>query len=306
MKNETGRPAPGSLQPNCPLCAGEARPLWVLEHTGVWRCGDLRCALEFAHPQLDDRALAQAYASLYYPAEDGGKLHLENTPEPDIRIFFRAVASHLGPVSGKRILDYGCGNGGLLRVASELGAHATGIEQSEVARESIQRRGFGRAFRDLAALQAAEPAARFDWIVLCEVIEHLRWPWEELEAFAPLLSPDGHIVVTTPNAACLKSRLRGAAWEQRQNLTHFYYFNPTSLGACLRRAGLRDVRELPAIVDYSGHGATRRLLQHALRACRLQGGLLFTGAAPSPGGFGLCDPKRPKGRPSAPRSSVVG
>src|SRR5512135_3065914 len=103
MRNEMGGPAPGSLRPNCPLCAGAARLLWVLEHTGVWRCGDSRCALEFAHPQLDDRALAQAYASLYYPAENGGKPHLENTPEPDIRIFFRVVAGHLGPVSGERI-----------------------------------------------------------------------------------------------------------------------------------------------------------------------------------------------------------
>src|SRR5262245_27155278 len=120
MKNENGRPAGAS--PRCPLCSGESEPRFPLPHTRTWRCLKSDCALEFANPQLDDAALDQAYASLYYPGGNGTHAQLENTPEWDIRHFFEKMSEHFGSLQGKRLLDYGCGNGGLLRVARAMGA----------------------------------------------------------------------------------------------------------------------------------------------------------------------------------------
>ena len=246
-----------------------------LAHTGVFRCTRDACDLQFAAPQLADHELDQAYATLYY-RPDGSQPVLENTPEPDIRHALSLLSRHFGSPSGKRVLDYGCGVGTLLKVANEMGARTTGVEQSTTAREKIERAGFATAYADLDALRRAEPGAQFDWIVLCEVVEHLRRPWEDLERLRPFLKPSGDLILLTPNFDALRSRLNGAGWEQRTNLTHLFYFTPRSLSAVLRKAGFAP-RELPPIRWYSDHGLLRRQFQRVLCATGLQGGLFFSG-----------------------------
>jgi SAM-dependent methyltransferase len=66
---------------------------------------------------------------------------------------------------------------------------------------------------DLNAADAAAPAldagTRYDLIVFMEVIEHLRIPPAQVLRFlAAQLAPGGVIVLTTPNAAWLKNRLK--------------------------------------------------------------------------------------------------
>ena len=244
-----------------------------LLHTGVFRCTARACDLQFASPQLNDHDLSQAYASLYY-RPDGSKPVLENTPEPDIRHLLDLLTRRLGSVAGKRVLDYGCGVGTLLKVANELGARATGIEQSQTARESIERAGFATVHVDIDALRSAEPNAQFDWIVLCEVIEHLRRPWDDLERLRPLLKPSGDLILLTPNFDALRSRLSGERWDQRTNMTHLFYFTPKSLSAALRHAGFTP-RELPPVSWYSEHGFLRRQFQRVLCATGLQGSMMF-------------------------------
>lgn len=264
----------GSSIQTCPMCGASARPYMPLAHTRVFRCERRACDLQFAAPQLSDHELAQAYASLYYRA-DGSQPVLENTPEVDIRHLLDRLAGHFGSPAGKRVLDYGCGIGTLLKVANGLGARATGVEQSGTARETIEREGFATVYPDLDALRRAEPDSQFDWIVLCEVIEHLRRPWEDLERLRPLLKPSGDLIILTPNFDALRSRLSGARWDQRLNLTHLYYFTPHSLAAVLRRASFVP-SELPPVSWYSGHGLPRRVLQQILCATGMQGSLMFS------------------------------
>lgn len=247
----------------------------TLAHTRVFRCGRSNCDLQFAAPQLNDHELAQAYASLYY-RPDGSQPVLENTPEVDIRHLMERLSAHFGSPAGKRVLDYGCGVGTLLKVANEFGARATGVEQSATAREQIESAGFATVYADLDALGRAEPETQFDWIVLCEVIEHLRRPWEDLEKLCPLLKPSGELILLTPNFDGLRSRVSGERWDQRMNLTHLYYFTPPSLSAVLRRAGFTP-SEMPPVSWYSNHGLMRRQIQRALCAVGLQGSLMFSG-----------------------------
>lgn len=248
----------------------------ALPHTSVYRCDDRACALQFAAPQLDDEKLAEAYRSLYFQP-DGSPAVFHTKPESDARYFLERIGQTLGPPAGRRILDYGCGHGMLLKVAPQLGAQATGIEQSEAARAHIAQSGAGVAYADVAELRRREPNARFDWITMVEVIEHLRRPWEDLRQLSELLAEGGHIIIVTPNAASLRSRLHGARWDQRLNLTHFYYFTARSLAAVLDRAGLRP-QPMPPIEFYSEHGPVRRQAQRVLRAIGMQGDLLFAGS----------------------------
>src|SRR5262249_43253620 len=112
--------------PACPLCDGATRRLMPVEHTTIWRCGAPDCTLEFAHPQMDDSGLADAYRQCYYPSDPTAS-HFAGTHDYLLREWFR-YASDAGrgssriAFSGARLLDYGCGDGTLLRVASEFGA----------------------------------------------------------------------------------------------------------------------------------------------------------------------------------------
>jgi cyclopropane fatty-acyl-phospholipid synthase-like methyltransferase len=231
--------------------------------------------LQFASPQLEDEALGRAYAALYYPPEYGGQVVLENATEFEVRRFLFAIERHTGSLRGSRVLDYGCGNGVLLRVASEMGADAVGIEQSETAREHIAASGYGRAYADVSAMRDQEPIAKFDFIMMCDAIEHLRQPWVDMAKLRSLLESGGRLFMTTPNTKSLRSRLSGSSWDQRNNPTHFYYFDSRSLTNVARRAGFREVAELAPITEYRHHGPVRRVLQRGLARLGLHGGLLM-------------------------------
>ena len=269
-------PAEGAaekLAPRCPLCGEAADSLLSLAHTCIWRCANPACSLEFAHPQLDEAALRYAYGEHYYPTGDAKPL-LAGTPDDVVQQWFCFAQQRFGPFTGKRLLDYGCGSGVLARAAREIGAQVAGTEPDGVARERLASGGF-EVFRDLDDLTMTQPAARFDWIVLWDVIEHLRRPWDDLRALRALLAPGGRLLVSTPNARSLKSRLLGARWDQRQNLTHFHYFNSRSLAATFRAAGFSNATALVAPMRYSHHGMLRHWAQPLLRRCALQGELMF-------------------------------
>ena len=262
----------------CSLCGSKTRPRYKLRHTTAYECQSAACKLQFAFPQLGNEALARAYEVLYYPAADNRPAVLENASEFEVRTFLSVVDSRVGSLHGKRILDYGCGNGLQLRIAQEMGAETVGIEQSATARDHIHRLGHGAAYANLQELKQHESRSRFDCIVMCDVVEHLREPWAELSELRQLLSSTGKLFLTTPNCGSLRSLLAGSKWDQRNNLTHFYYFSSQSLRKVLEYAGYRQVTELPPISEYSHHGFLRRQLQKILAHCGRQGGLLFMAA----------------------------
>ena len=252
-----------------------------LPHTEVRKCLNPSCALMFAFPQLDDLALGAAYQKFYYPAPDTGIVAYHNTPEQILQQTFDKAEAELGPLAGKRLLDFGCGVGRLCKVASEYGIRAVGIEPDANAREHAGKSSGLRAYANLRDLRAAHPYSKFDIVTMWDVIEHLREPWKELNELSAVLQPHGWLLLSTPNAACLKARVERERWENAANPTHFYYFARKSLEAVLRRAGFSGITELRFPIRYPGHATVRQLVHRALASCRLQGQLVFVAEAAS-------------------------
>jgi SAM-dependent methyltransferase len=260
---------------NCPLCGNHAKNHLRLSHTGVRKCLSPSCGLLFAFPQLDDVALGAAYQKFYYPDRVTGVAIYENTPEEILRQTFDRVELEFGPLAGKKLLDLGCGVGRLCQIAREYGVSVTGIEPDANAREKAFRIANVKAYSSFSALREAKPGARFDLVTMWDVIEHLREPWKDLEDLSSLLQPDGWLLLSTPNARCLRARLEGGRWVNMVNQTHFYYFTRKSLAAVLRRGGFAEIAELRFPIRYPGHARARRLLNRALVSCRLQGQFVF-------------------------------
>jgi 2-polyprenyl-3-methyl-5-hydroxy-6-metoxy-1,4-benzoquinol methylase len=104
----------------------------------------------------------------------------------------------LKEISPRRILDLGCGNGGITAALASAGYDMLGIEPSldgiDSARKSHPNLSFirGSAYDDLSI------HGKFDVIVSAEVIEHLYSPQLMIDNCHKALNPGGYLILTTP------------------------------------------------------------------------------------------------------------
>jgi len=267
-----------STRPNsskCPLCRQPGKVVFELAHTTVWQCTAAPCKLRFADPQLIETQLRSAYTELYYPPS-GHMNHeaFENTPDFVFRQVLQGVQARIGNLRGRRLLDYGCGRGTLLKVAAEFGALSVGIESDSVAR-SIAAEQSSDVFGSLGELRSFQGDRKFDLIILWTAIEHLRSPWEDLAQLRQLLRTGGWLLISTMDINCLRARLQRAKWPEYRNPTHFYYFNASSLSRALLAAGFTEFSQWRFPVHYPHHNGLRRWVYCISYSVGLSDGLFF-------------------------------
>jgi 2-polyprenyl-6-hydroxyphenyl methylase/3-demethylubiquinone-9 3-methyltransferase len=107
-------------------------------------------------------------------------------------------------LSGKRVLDVGCGGGILSESMAQRGATVTGIDLSDkalgVARLHLLESGQKVDYQKVSAEEYANqfPSA-FDVITCMEMLEHVPDPASTIAACARLLTPGGHAFFSTIN-----------------------------------------------------------------------------------------------------------
>lgn len=108
------------------------------------------------------------------------------------------------PFAGKRLLDYGCGDGtflGLLMSDGGAPAAAVGADlDEETIIECQQRLAGNRALRFVrtADLRGSEHDHAFDSVFCMEVLEHVVDSTPLLDDFERLLAPSGALIVSVP------------------------------------------------------------------------------------------------------------
>ena len=107
-------------------------------------------------------------------------------------------------ISGKKILDVGCGGGILSESMVQRGATVTGIDLSEkalgVARLHLLESGRDVNYRMISAEELADLAAgNFDVVTCMEMLEHVPNPASTVAACAALVKPGGHVFFSTLN-----------------------------------------------------------------------------------------------------------
>jgi 2-polyprenyl-3-methyl-5-hydroxy-6-metoxy-1,4-benzoquinol methylase len=99
-------------------------------------------------------------------------------------------------ISGGRLVDVGCGTGGLWKLVSRRFDSYCGLD-------AVRYEGFpgGAEFRqiDLDAPHWGLSENEADVVAAVETIEHLENPWAFMRALVRLARPGGWVVVTTPN-----------------------------------------------------------------------------------------------------------
>lgn len=152
-------------------------------------------------------------------------------------------------LTGKRVLDIGCGGGILSESMATLGADVKGIDLSNealgVADLHSLESGVTVNYEEIAAetLAAREPAS-FDVATCMEMLEHVPDPSKVVEACKTLVKPGGWVFFSTLNRN-VKSYLFaviGAEYVARMlpKGTHDYarFIRPSELAGFARAAGL--------------------------------------------------------------------
>ena len=152
----------------------------------------------------------------------------------------RRLARLLGPTSGKKCADIGCGYDGALAQALFHDAHA--ILLVDIAVDPRLKSDCTSILEGrLPNVLSSEPDSSIDKIICNNVIEHLLDPLATLIDFHRLLAPGGVCVINVPSWLG-KAALEFAAFRLRlapasEMNDHKAYYDPRELWPLLVRAG---------------------------------------------------------------------
>jgi 2-polyprenyl-3-methyl-5-hydroxy-6-metoxy-1,4-benzoquinol methylase len=146
--------------------------------------------------------------------------------------------------AGGRVLDVGCGAGGLLSQLAARGYDAHGVDPSPAARDTAGRRGL-----NVAAQLSDAPEGSFDAALLIDVIAHVRSAHSLAVATVRRLRSGGLLFVKTPattrGLAMTEAAVTRALHTTRSPLLHrggrAHHFDRSALRRVLWRWGLDDV-----------------------------------------------------------------
>jgi 2-polyprenyl-6-hydroxyphenyl methylase/3-demethylubiquinone-9 3-methyltransferase len=155
-------------------------------------------------------------------------------------------------LSGRRVLDVGCGGGILAEAMAGRGADVLGIDLAErslaVAELHALESGAQVRYERVAAedLAAREPAG-FDVVTCMEMLEHVPDPQSTIRACATLVKPGGWVFFSTinRNPKSFLFAIIGAEYILRllPKGTHEYarFIRPSELATGARSAGLDEL-----------------------------------------------------------------
>ncbi len=154
---------------------------------------------------------------------------------------------------GSRVLDLGCAGGFLGARLRELGCEVTGVDLFPLA-EGVELDAFYE--HDLNDPRLPVDLMEFDYVLMLDVIEHLRSPEQFMEGLAEAmkLNPETKLVLSTGNIAFGLTRALLLAGQFNYgkrgilDLTHTRLFTFAAIRRLLEGAGFRilDVRGIPA------------------------------------------------------------
>lgn len=200
------------------------------------------CGLVQTNPRMDQRSYNEFYESEYrrlYVGTEGptaGFFEGQVNQGKKIARFF--ATEHPFEWHGKRVLEVGCGAGGILKHLRDLGADVRGCDLgSEYLAYGRDKHGLDLSQGPLSSLSETE---KFDVIIYSHVFEHVLRPYEELDEVALRLRPDGLLYLEIPGIHNIQGNYRGDFLRLLQH-AHIYHFTLTSLNNMVARRGFHMV-----------------------------------------------------------------
>lgn len=142
-------------------------------------------------------------------------------------------------MTGKKVMDFGCGNGGFLIKTVPFTKKSEGIELEERVQEYFNR--FNLKVWTSLSNAVDNNCGSYDLITSFHVFEHLADPATFLQDMAKLLSKSGEIIIEVPSGDdALLTLYENVAfsnftyWSQ-----HLYLFNSRTMQDLVKKSGLK-------------------------------------------------------------------
>ena len=204
------------LPPSCRICGGHRIKAFRRRGATYHRCPDCE-AVTKALTSREYDALGVTYdpdplVAAESPSELRALLKVESK---------KAVLRPFLPRGHRRaeFLDIGCGQGGYLLAARELGCSVVGVEPSP-EHSAAGREVFGLEIVRARFHPSLFDPGRFETVLLSHVIEHIFDPASFLQGVLSVVAPGGIILLVTPNAGSTVARLSGPHWPMLKTIDH--------------------------------------------------------------------------------------
>lgn len=243
---------------------------------GEWfelaRCS--ACSMRYQRRVLSDDDLRTLYSSWISPAQAERCVRQFAADDPSRTAFDasrhavgrllmlrRAIGARRG--EAPRLLDFGCGDGGFVRLAAGFGFDAHGVDFSASRRTQAECSGV-ELVSDLDQWQREERGT-VDAVTMIEVLEHLVDPVGALRNLTSVLEPGGVLLVEVPDCSDMDAPRDFGEFNHLNPLEHVNAFTPETLEQLCARAGFVPMRRGPVFVTASLMGAARAVASSALR-----------------------------------------
>jgi SAM-dependent methyltransferase len=208
-----------------------------LQGGALWHCSN--CGFAFRHPHLGEAS----YVDLY----QNGSLNVWDGEQQ--RVDFKLVRDYLNSYSTENstVVDIGCYTGRLL-VSLPYNLRRFGVEPNVAAAQIAASRDItilARTIDEFAGMDGS-----YDFIVACDVIEHVENPLQFLRRLGLHLAPRGRLLVTTGNYDSWLWRMTGAKYWYCYFPEHISFIGPTWLGRIQDKVGLKLCKVIP--FNYAG------------------------------------------------------
>ena len=230
----------------CPLCGFENNKIhYRYSRMNIVSC--VNCKFHYQNPQPSDIELNNIYHSGYFFGSDDVKMswHVSDLKTSTAQQYFNILSSvniHEG-----NILEIGCGDGYLLKLAQDLGYQINGIEYSESAvskANSLLKNCCVHCIGSVVADNFMNKPAQFDICILADVIEHIRDPITLLYQIHKILKPGAVILLATPSLDSLTAKLMSSQWLEFKR-EHLFYFSRRTITDALVKTGYHNITLLP-------------------------------------------------------------
>lgn len=129
-------------------------------------------------------------------------------------------------IRGGVVLEVGCADGTFTEMLARRADRVVALDLCEASIHRLRSRRLTNVESHLGLVEHFQPAVGYDWVVLTEVLEHLRHPHQTLMRCVGWLNPGGSLLVSTPEGD----------WES-DAIEHLHVFHLENFEALMASAG---------------------------------------------------------------------
>lgn len=236
---------------NCNLCNNKNyTKLYSKEYKGdvffLVECNN--CGLKYINPQPTDESLKYFYDFVLNSEEwlsqfpSSLNAHYYELRTESGLAGYRTYLEHVERIiKGGNLLDVGCGDGPLFRLADHSKWKMYGLDVSAKAYEYHKKNPLVH-FHYGTIESAPYEDSFFDAVFSFDAIEHVKDPMSFLKSIAGVTKTNGILCLNTVNINSKIAKQEKDKWVQFTPPGHLYYFSPKTIRMYLERSGFKVLK----------------------------------------------------------------